>query len=217
MLLSETMAGKKILVAVFLATILVGLTASKIKADDQYGNGDDHRQIILDKKTKPNAWDTWYDNLSVDKHVFIASDKVDYRIAVKNSGDEELTKVKVVDILPEDIHFLTASEGYTHNGREVKWEIEKLAKGEEKIFYINGQLADSNALSGKGNFCTDNHAWTQAESGHGDGDWAEICVESRVLGASVLPEAGVNLGIGALIGLITAGFGTFLTKFKIKK
>ena len=65
------------------------------------------------------------------------------------------------------------------------------------------------------NFCTDNYAKAESETGEKDEDWAKICLETRVLGAVEQPEAGAGLIYGALAGLGLTGLGAFLKRKEI--
>lgn len=186
--------------------------AAPALANYQYGNGEPSSQIIIDKQLKPDDGTTWSDNLSADSHAFVAGEKVDYKLIVKNTGEKELKNVKVTDRLPDHLNFVIASDGYSRNGQEVTWTIAALAAGEQKEFQIQAQLDDSGQLGDLTDFCANNYAKAQAESGESDEDWAQLCVRTQVLGAKELPEAGAGLWLGAISGLTLGSFGIYLKR-----
>lgn len=202
---------QKIFLLTTLAVALFGFTTRNAKANYMYGNGEPSRQIVIDKQVKPDNWSEWYDNISIDKYVFIADDIIEFKIVVKNSGEDDLTNVEVIDYLPDFVNLISAPAGYTQDGQEIKWNAGHFNPGEEKEYFLTVQVVDSEQLEGKGGFCITNKVQTQAETGEWDEDTAEICIESRILGATEMPEAGAEVAIGVLASLALAGIGA-LTK-----
>lgn len=207
------MKQKIFAITVFLTAMFV-LAAPKVNANYLYGVTQPSRQIIVDKKIKPINSGDWAENLSLSKVAFVAEDKIDFKLIVKNSGEEELTKIKVIDYLPEYANFVSGSEGYQLNDGQVEWEIEKLQPGEEKEFTLQVAVAKSDQLPEADNFCVTNRARVEVETGENDEDLAQFCIETRILGAKVLPEAGAELVLAAVASLALAGTGLFIKKFK---
>lgn len=200
------MRSKILLPAVLSLTLLI-LASGQARASYLYGNGEVSRQIVVDKQVKPEAWGDWKDNLSSEIYTFVAEEKVNYKLVVKNTGEEDLSQIKVIDYLPDYISFESATEGHSRDGSQVQWAIDKLSPGEEKTFELMAKIADSNTLSGKSNFCPTNRVRAEAESGENDEDTAQICLETRILGAEKAPETGAELvwGIVAALGLTVGG------------
>lgn len=188
--------------------------SQKVEANYLYGVAQPSRQIIVDKKLKPMTSGNWADNLSLSEVTFTAEDKIDFKLIVKNSGQVELQKVKVIDYLPEDVNFISGTEGYHLQDHQVEWEIEKLQAGEEKELTLQVAVVKSDQLPEADNYCVTNRVRVEAESGESDEDLAQFCLETRILGAKELPEAGAELVLGTVTSLALAGTGLFLKKFK---
>lgn len=202
---------QKILILTALLLASLGLVARGADAYI-YENGAPSRQIIIDKKVKPDEWTEWYDNLSSDVVVFTADDKIDFKVLIKNSGENDLSNIEVIDYLPDHVNFVSGPEGAIREGREVKWTIDHLNPGEEKEFTLQVQVVKSENLPEYDLFCVVNRVKATAESGESDEDTAQICVETRILGAAIQPEAGAELWLLASSLLGISGLGLVLSR-----
>lgn len=205
-------AKQKILSLTILTALFWGSITQKAGANYMYGNGEPSLQITVDKEVKPESWSGWHDNLSLDEYAFYADDKVDFKAIVKNTGEDDLNNIKVVDYLPDYVNFVSGPEGASQDGREIKWTIDHLNPGEEKEFTLRVQVVNRDELDGRSGFCVTNRVKATAESGQWDEDTADFCLEEKVLGAQ-LPEAGANLALGMAAALTAIGAGLLTRKF----
>jgi uncharacterized repeat protein (TIGR01451 family) len=190
---------EKILLITSLIVFFLATSASAVRANYMYGNGEKPRQIVVEK---------WVQ----DNRMFVADDQVIFKMVVKNSGEEALTNIQVVDYLPDFVNFVAGPEGAVQDGREIRWTIARLEPGEEKEFELWAKVADSETLAGKGSFCLINRVQATAETGEWDEDTAEICLETRVLGAEALPEAGADLALAGVASVALTSLALFLKK-----
>lgn len=198
---------QKLLFLTITILTLFSLTVGRANAD-MYGEEEPTKQLVIDKEVKPVDWEGWSDHLSASKVSFTAEDKVDFRIIVKNSGDEELKNINVIDYLPDYVNFVTCSDNCSQDNKEIKWHFDKLNAGEEKHLTLQAQVVKSEDLEDKGLFCITNWSKATADGGLVDENGSQFCIDTRILGAEVLPEAGINLlwPITALSALIIGLF-----------
>jgi uncharacterized repeat protein (TIGR01451 family) len=187
------------------------LSAGFARANYLYGAQAPAEQVIIDKQIKgPNG--DWLDNISAEEYGFVASEAVDFRIRVKNSGESDIANISVIDYLPSELFFATGP-----SGQALKWGIDLLEAGEEREYFIQAQVVDSETLAGRGGFCVLNRAKVENETGETlDEDTAQLCIESRVLGAK-LPETGVNAVFGLGLALAIAGLGLIILRLRLKR
>jgi uncharacterized repeat protein (TIGR01451 family)/gliding motility-associated-like protein len=75
---------------------------------------------------------------SVDGGTILAGSNFSYTITVTNHGPSAATNISVVDNLPAQANFVSASDGGTYNAgaRSVSWTIASLASGQSQSFTI---------------------------------------------------------------------------------
>jgi len=202
---------KKIIVLTISILIFVG-NAAKVEANYMYGAPEEPRQIVVDKKVRSTKDNVWYDNLSASDVSFVADDKVDFKILVKNAGSTNLNNIKVVDTLPNLVTFVGSPGTYFPNTRQVEWQIDTLKPGEEQSFEIQTKVVSSDVLRNQSSGCLTNSVNVKAESGESDQDTAQFCVETKILGAQI-PVTGFDAIWGILAGVIASTAGIFLKKF----
>lgn len=152
--------------------------------------GDDgfYKECVVDK-------DSFVDNLFLD-HKFSTSDKVTFKLFVKNVGDNTLTNVKVIDTLPE-YFFLTGE-----TARE--FTIDKLNPGDSKDLFVKTRVVAESQLPSES--CVVNTAEANSSENEHDKDMAQVCVGKKVLGITSLPKTGPSdtfliLSLSAITGL----------------
>lgn len=189
---------QKILLLTSLIVFFLAINVSGASAY-MYNGDEEPRQIVVEK---------WVQ----DNRMFVANDQITFPIIVKNSGEETLNQIQVIDYLPDFVSFLSGPEGAVQDGQEIRWTIDRLEPGEERKFEIRVQVVDSEALAGRGSFCLINRVRVTAETGESDEDTAEICLETRVLGAETLPEAGADLALAGVASVALTSLALFLKK-----
>lgn len=205
--------------AIFLYLLVIVcmiLAAPFVWANYQYGGEVPERQIIIDKKIKAvNKGGEWVDNLFAEEFTYVASEKVDFRVVVKNSGEEDLNNIKVIDYLPGEVYFVSGPGEYKADGHQAEWTIDHLNSGEEKEFYLEARVVESEKLVSRDPFCMLNRVRAEAETGESDEDTAQLCVETRILGVE-LPPTGINLVLPGFLAVSISTLGLFLKK-KLKR
>lgn len=177
------------LISLFIGlALLLGVNLSLARAD-QYEEKEPSLQIWLDKKVENPESNQYVDNLSVSDYKFAPGEEVWFNVKIKNTGEKTFEKVKVKDYLPDYVQHL---EG------DLEREYQDLKPDEEREFKIKVKVAAADKLpSDQGVYCVINKAEVEANN-QKDGDTSQICIEKKVLGAVVQPEAGSHLFVFSL-------------------
>jgi len=174
-----------------------------------YGEEQPTRQLIVDKRVRTSTVGDWQDNLPASQVVLKEGEMIEFEITVKNSGDQELNQIQLVDYLPSYLNFIFGPN-QPNDQKEVNWVIDQLAPGEEQRFRIRAQISGSDSVVNEGTFCLLNRVRAEAETGEADEDTASFCI----VGAKKLPQAGSqNLAVGTLIASLIGAVGITLRKF----
>jgi uncharacterized repeat protein (TIGR01451 family) len=59
---------------------------------------------------------------------------IDYTVRVKNTGDDTIEDITVIDTLPADVIIIDDGDADSRSGRRLEWEIDELEEGDEEIF-----------------------------------------------------------------------------------
>ena len=168
------------------------------------------RQIIVDKQIKTASMTEWQDNLPASQIVLKEGELLEFNIKVKNSGDQELKNIQITDKLPDYWRFIFGPAQPNEN-REINWQIEKLAAGEEKTFRLRGQIKGLESVKTEGTFCLMNKIRVETETGEIDEDQASFCLlrlkKTPPTGSSNLIWGSLVLGLVALTGIGLRKFG----------
>ncbi len=202
--------NKKILTLLMLLSLFF-VAPKAIEAND-YDTDEDGRQIVVDKEVKAPSQDNWHENLSSEVITFAGENYVEFKIKVKNTGDEELKNIKVIDALPSQIKPIEYPGEYNEGNHDVTWHIDRLGEGEEKEFYIKAQIKNNDSLEQGRLFCVNNKAEGRSETDEYDSDTAQFCIDTRILGQETLPESGGNTLIATLLATSIIGAGILIRK-----
>ncbi len=177
------------LISLFIGlALLLGVNLSLVKAD-QYEEKEVSLEIWLDKKVKNPESKQYVENLNVNDYKFAPGEEVWFNVKVKNTGEKTFEKVKVKDYLPDYLQHL---EG------DLEREYQDIKPDEEREFKIKIKVVTADKLpSNQGIYCVINRAEAEANN-QKDGDTSQICIEKKVLGAVIQPEAGSHLLIFSL-------------------
>ena len=204
--------NKKIFLTIGLAISIFGLTAKGVSANYQYGDSESHRQIIVDKKIKSIDQNYWSDNLSSDNILFTAEELVFFKIYVKNTGDETLKNITLIDYIPEYTKYILSDGDFKDTENRTDWTIDQLDPGQEKEYFLRVQVKDSNSLPQGDVLISINKAKVTAESGESDEDTAQFPISTQILAAK-LPEAGGSNLLKIIAAAIVGGIGVIARKF----
>jgi hypothetical protein len=191
---------------------LVSLIAAKpVLVKAQYGNGEEERQVVIDKKVKPVNSEQWYDNLPQVNTAFAPENLVDFKIILKNSGDVDLENLNIIDNLPDYVKPIFNPGEYKEDEKKITWTIEKITTGETQEFNIRVQIEKAENISQTQPFCLVNKTSVQKDGQELDNDTAQFCIEPRIL-AETFPETGFNLIFGTIVALATVATGVLIRK-----
>lgn len=160
---------------------------------NQYGSDCPPQDLIVNKDVKHPVTRTYVENLGTADVLFAPTNEVIYRLTVRNTGDTTLGEVKVTDVLPPYLSYVSGGpSGTTYNpdDRTVTFMLKDLKADESRTFELKAKIVEASAFpSGRSVFCVVNTA--RVESGERrDEDTSQICIEANVLGTTSLPEAG---------------------------
>lgn len=199
--------------SILIATGFFLINSREVIASYLYETTEPSSQIIIDKKVRSVLHDSWSDNLSKDNILFTADDLIEFKITIKNTGDQDLTNVKVVDYIPNYISRIFNPGDYSNDNRSIKWTYEKLTPGEEKEEIIRVKVDNADKLPNSQQFCLVNKADVFTNEGPSDTDTSEFCIETRILAEKELPQAGSNLLLTTILASALAGAGIIARKF----
>lgn len=179
---------KKILGFISIISLLALLGA--VPAYAQYyvpQGGGPAKQIFINKLVfNPNTR-LFVDNLGINDHRFLASNEVIFQIRVQNSGQENLTNLKVLDSIPNFVDFVSGPGSFNTQTRTLEFKIDNLAVNETKTFEVRIRVRNSENLPQNQVSCVTNVA-TVTDSVSAQ-DSSTFCIESRILGVE-LPVTG---------------------------
>jgi len=158
-------------------------------------------QLQINKEVfNPNSKvNKFVDNITLEnsdtRYTFAPGEEVKFRLRIKNTGDNVLNKVTVIDTLPS---FLEQVEG------QYTFDIMDLQAGQTVEKELKARVVAVNKLANDKNmFCDVNRA-EATSSDMSDRDTASVCAEKKVAGE--LPKAGATDTLAILISSGALGF-----------
>ena len=180
-------------------------------------------EILIDKTVKNPDTGLFVDNLWVDDPRFHPGDQITYRLEIKNTGQGNISQIKILDNLPSYLDFVSLTDkdgnGYASDWnattRELRFSFSGLAASELRTFYLYARVFAKESLPEAGiSKCLINYVSIDAD-GKTDSDQSGICFEKKVLGIKYLPPTGVeDLWVAVAGLLVTTIFGA---KLALKK
>lgn len=186
---------KRNLLSLFVLTVLFASLVKPVAAQnctDQYGGKINCTPVDLTiNKEVKNSQGNFVENITLTESSFVVGSEITFKITVKNTSGETFTSVKVRDVFPNYLTFLSGPGTYDATNRNLDWEIDSLPAGESKSFEIKAKI--NNAVT-SGITCLTNYAVVSSSARPGgDDDTAQICLgTSQILGATTLPVTGAN-------------------------
>ncbi len=187
----------------------------------QYGEPSPTYSIVIDKmvgkpyQTKGGVTNYDYvDNLSVSDPRFFFFQEVWFKIKIKNTSNQNLTAVTVVDYVPEYLVPIEGPGKWNLENRTITWNAGDFNVDEEKVYHIKMQVYEQSMLpADKGLFCLVNRVEAKKDNVAYDDDRSQLCVEKQVTGVKKVPSAGPEMGLILLAGnLLGIGVGLQLRK-----
>ncbi|PIR42539.1 hypothetical protein CO058_03570 [candidate division WWE3 bacterium CG_4_9_14_0_2_um_filter_35_11] len=218
-----------------LAIVMLGVFSSTSYAKQicttQYGGGEtciniaDNPDLEIDKTIyNPKSGEYESDIKSSGgsyPYIFESSDKIKFRITVKNVGDIEIKDINAYDALPAFLVYDSGDGDDRKDGKEVKFEIGDLKPDEKKSFTFKAKIENDGISPKSDKICLSNFVTAKGKraddlkKSEDTADSANFCITlGKVLGTSKakiakLPTTGGEnvFALGLSIGLVLVGYG----------
>lgn len=195
---------KPIAVLVFVCALFLMARPALATCDEQYGGVCRELELLVNKKVWDPVNEYFVDNLGIHDYKFGPEEEITFILKIKNTGDEKFDEVHVKDYLPDYLKHLSGDLDFIIYDLDPDEEVEK---------EIKVKVVPANEFPDEAIICVVNsaEAWSDDEK---DKDTAQVCLEKKVLGVTVLPPTGpenwlIILPFSLLVGV--AGF--YLKKF----
>lgn len=169
-------------------------------------------QVLIDKTVRNPSTGIFVDNLSLSDPKYRPQWIVTFRVTVKNSGDQTLSKVTVTDKLPQYVDFMSGPGSYDSKNKTLTWDVNSLAGGASQVFEIKARVVHPAVLPAEKSVVCPVNVADAKTNGQSDRDESQFCIQKELVVPQV-PSAGPEHWLLSLAGLSTAGlFGLFLRK-----
>lgn len=194
---------------------LSSLLFSTFVLADQYGqyNGTTTPpKIMIDKLVRHPKTGEYVDNLGLSDDKYMAENTVYFKIIVENTGGEKINQLKVVDFLPPFLKYVTGGS-YDPTNRQITFYFDNLLAGERRSTILQTKVVSLKEMPlAKSVLCPVNKVVATANDILTDEDTAQLCIERKVMVASV-PKTGDPTGLlFALSSIPTLIFGLKMRK-----
>jgi uncharacterized repeat protein (TIGR01451 family) len=228
---------KLYLSVIFLLTIFSFANPLKAFADTScqpiYGGGQTcitTGNISINKTVINPQTNQFVDNLSINDPRHQPGFITTFQIAVTNTGNASISRIRVSDIFPQYVTFSSGTGNFDNNTKTLTFEISNLSANETRNFTIQGKVVDSSLIpiSLGSVVCVVNQAIATNldNTSQVSQDNAQFCIEKVATSSSfpVFPTTQITTtpATGAeslvLFSLIPTGLaGWFLRKQSVKK
>lgn len=176
-------------------------------------------KLTLDKKVRFGGLET--ESIAKETHLFDPGEKIEYRLFVANSGEQEAKKVKIDDPLPPYLKWVEGDGSYDRAANRVDFDLGTVKAGEARTLGYTAQVVSDVP---EGQYSQDNIAGLFEDGQKRDEGRAFVWVssgpkapEGEILAtATELPTTGVDgrvLEVAALAAAIGA-VGVFLRRLQ---
>ncbi len=184
------------------------ISLAAVRCETQYGGGETcvtTGELQINKKIFDPDSSQFVDNLNLSSHRFGAGDQVTFQLQITNTGDATFGTVHVVDTLPAHLQFVSGS---------LDFDISNLDPGETQTFQIQAKVVSADQFpSDQSLLCEVNRAEATADD-EDDVDTAQLCMETKVLGAKILPPTGPVYTPYLILASLALGASGFYLRFK---
>ncbi len=165
------------------------------------------------------------DNLRINDARFVSGQDVNFKIAIQNTGNNDISNLNVVDSLPDFFTFKSGTGKFDSNARTLTWDTGKITVNQTLEYIVTLTVVSDDKLpSNQGVICLINTVRATENSGAVADDSSQTCVQKQVITTTTttptvfgqvpvksIPSTGPELY--SLIGLIPMGAaGIFLKK-----
>lgn len=199
--------------AIFLFTLLTALFVAvpHVLADgetctNQYGSSVEcpPNRIVINKKVRyPTNVNLFVENVTNNDPAYAPGNEVEYDIAVTNTSNVNYETVTVIDVLPEEVTFVSGPGRYEEAQRKLTYELSNLKAGETVHTRLLVKVKNAVATP---DCDVVNTVTVTGPGGQSDQDTANLCVNVTTV---TLPVAGFEDYAYMLpfIALAVIGFG----------
>ena len=128
--------------------VIVNVTSAGDVTNTVFANCDENKTVV--NKTSDNVTADPNVNLKVSKSVNVTEayvgDDIKFTITVTNNGLSDATIVKIEDMLPDSVKFVSANGTYTNVGQKVVWTIDKIPMNSSVDVYVIVKAVASGSL-----------------------------------------------------------------------
>lgn len=107
-----------------------------------YGSNTSNPKITVDKKVRPINDSTFYDNIDPSKKVFFEGEQIEFKIVVENTGNQTLTNVKLIDLLPKYLNLIFYPGVNNKTDNNIVENIGSLEPGKSKEYLIRATISN---------------------------------------------------------------------------
>lgn len=195
-----------------------------------YGGGEvcnNNIQFSINKLVGIPNTSNFADNLTVNDAKYSAGQSIPFKIIITNTGNNKIGHVKVTDVLPQYLTWVSGDGSWDANARTITFNVNNLEAGRAQQFMINAKVVDNNQLpQDQGTVCVVNQANAFEDSGTTASDSSQVCITRQVVTTAPTPEVFTTVPpkkipstgpeMIPLLGLIPAGLTGFALRKKSK-
>lgn len=146
--------------------------------------------LTINKQVKNTVTGVFVENLGVSDTPFGVGADVLFRLTIRNGSGETFNPVTVKDVLPEHLTFVSGPGTYDSKTRTLTYSLTDLIAGETRTQEIMAKVVTT-LPQDKSMICEQNYAEVSALN-RKDDDTSQVCMASKVMGATTLPVAGFD-------------------------
>lgn len=204
--------------ALVAATLALSVAVPSVFADEgtnctnQYGSTVEcpPNRIVINKKVRyPTNTNLFVENLTSNDAAYSPNDEVEYDLAVTNTSNVNYQTVTVVDVLPNEVIFVSGPGRFDEKENKLTYEISDLKAGTTVHNRLLVKVKDVGVFPNDLTCDVVNTSRVTGPGGQSDEDTANLCVQTKVLGVTTLPVAGFEDYAYMLpfLALAVIGFG----------
>jgi len=189
-----------------LAAVLAVIAPVKKSLAQYYSQGEDSVQIVVDKTVRPIEDSKFCDNISTEQKVFVENNEIEFKIVIKNSGNNDLTNLSVEDYLPKYLTLIFYPGVFNLTENKIETSIDKLGPGESKEYLIRARISDLPKSVYSNKYIQMTNKVTVAANGVSDSDKTVYYVEAITVPSTGSEDLMVKtvlivMAVGASVGL----------------
>ena len=179
-----------------------------------YGGGEvcapvKNKSFAVQKDVRKKGFSEWQNEISEVK----SAHEVEFKIKVTNTGEIEVSDLKVTDTLPANLTLtrLDSAVKSRQAAGTLSWEIDDFAPREEQIFTFTAK-ANTDGMADNQEKCAVNEVHVQYKEQTEASDTAIVCIEKgEVLGEEIAELPPTAVGLYEVISFMLMAIGFIVT------